>query len=342
MSNSHLKMVEKHAETITEDEAALYDRQIRLWGLDAQKRLRTSRILVAGVCGMGAEVAKNLVLSGVKSLTLLDHRTITEIETCSNFLVPHDALGKNIAEASRERAQILNPMVEVSSDTSNIDDKTDEYFTKFDVVCVSRCRREQLLRINNICRKNKILFFAGDVFGMIGYMFTDLKDHQYVEEVKKRKEIEQDGKKQTVEETKMVKHTETFVPLSQALDVDWSSKKYASQLKRTSPAYFIMHIILEFISLHGRLPDPTRRSEDEVELLTIKNALLEKMGVPQEKVNNQFAGLVFGQVSPVCAIVGGVLAQEIIKAVSQKDPPHNNFFFFTTLDGAGVVECIGH
>lgn len=29
-------MVEQ--ETITEDEAALYDRQIRLWGLDAQRR----------------------------------------------------------------------------------------------------------------------------------------------------------------------------------------------------------------------------------------------------------------------------------------------------------------
>lgn len=50
----------------------------------------------------------------------------------------------------------------------------------------------------------------------------------------------------------------------------------------------------------------------------------------------------FGQVSPVCAILGGVLAQEIIKAVSQKDPPHNNFFFFTSEDSAGVVECIGH
>lgn len=55
-----------------------------------------------------------------------------------------------------------------------------------------------------------------------------------------------------------------------------------------------------------------------------------------------FHRMVFGQVSPVCAIVGGVLAQEIIKAVSHKDPPHKNFFFFTTLDGAGVVECIGH
>lgn len=29
---------ERNGSTITEDEAALYDRQIRLWGLDAQKR----------------------------------------------------------------------------------------------------------------------------------------------------------------------------------------------------------------------------------------------------------------------------------------------------------------
>jgi len=32
-------MLEKETGVITEDEAALYDRQIRLWGLDAQKRL---------------------------------------------------------------------------------------------------------------------------------------------------------------------------------------------------------------------------------------------------------------------------------------------------------------
>ena len=31
-------MKDKNVENITEDEAALYDRQIRLWGLDAQKR----------------------------------------------------------------------------------------------------------------------------------------------------------------------------------------------------------------------------------------------------------------------------------------------------------------
>ena len=61
-------------------------------------RLRGSRILVAGVCGMGAEVAKNLVLAGVKSLTLLDHRELTQIDTFSNFLASPDAVGQNVSE----------------------------------------------------------------------------------------------------------------------------------------------------------------------------------------------------------------------------------------------------
>lgn len=50
---------------------------------------------------------------------------------------------------------------------------------------------------------------------------------------------------------------------------------------------------------------------------------------------------VFSQVSPVCAIVGGVMAQEVIKALSQKEQPHNNMFFFNPLKNLGFVACIG-
>ena len=50
---------------------------------------------------------------------------------------------------------------------------------------------------------------------------------------------------------------------------------------------------------------------------------------------------VFGDISPVCAILGGVVGQEMIKAVSKKDTPHNNFFFFNSNDFSGVVENIG-
>lgn len=42
---------------------------------------------------------------------------------------------------------------------------------------------------------------------------------------------------------------------------------------------------------------------------------------------------------PVCAILAGILGQEIVKAISQKDEPICNYFCF---DGAtGTVRRIG-
>lgn len=44
-------------------------------------RLRGSRVLLAGLGGLGAEVAKNLILAGVKGLTLLDHEQVLNTRT---------------------------------------------------------------------------------------------------------------------------------------------------------------------------------------------------------------------------------------------------------------------
>ena len=49
-------------------------------------RLRAARVLLIGVSGLGAEVAKNIVLSGIKSLTLLDSSKVG-IDYISWFLV---------------------------------------------------------------------------------------------------------------------------------------------------------------------------------------------------------------------------------------------------------------
>ena len=88
------------SKAITEEEAQLYDRQIRLWGLDAQKRLRASRVLVAGIKGLGCEVVKNLVLAGINSLTMIDHENLTKEDTDSQFLAPRDKIGSVIVTLS--------------------------------------------------------------------------------------------------------------------------------------------------------------------------------------------------------------------------------------------------
>lgn len=81
---------------ITEDEAALYDRQIRLWGIDAQKRLINSRVCLVNIQGLGAEIAKNLVLSGINSLLIIDSNNVTQDDFNSNFLIDRKLLGENV------------------------------------------------------------------------------------------------------------------------------------------------------------------------------------------------------------------------------------------------------
>ncbi|XP_069672220.1 SUMO-activating enzyme subunit 1 [Periplaneta americana] len=342
-------MVEINASDLTEDEAELYDRQIRLWGLDSQKRLRGAKILLIGLQGFGAEICKNIILAGVKSVTLLDNGDVSNDDGCSQFLAPRDQIGKNRAEASLTRAQELNPMVQVTSDSDNVADKPESFFGNFDVICATECPVEQLIRINQICREKSIKFFCGDVFGMFGYTFADLQIHEYAEEVTVHKPAsnketgEPVAKIAKVDPVKVTKkRTATFVPLQDILDVEWTSEAYVKRLPKTDSSYFLMKVLLAFRSKFGRDPSPEKRQNDLEELYKLRDDMLTKMGVPLDKVPDNIFRYVFAEVSPACAIVGGVMAQEIIKAVSQKEAPHNNMFFLNPTKNVGFVDCIGN
>lgn len=50
----------------------------------------------------------------------------------------------------------------------------------------------------------------------------------------------------------------------------------------------------------------------------------------------------YAQLSPVCSIVGGIMAQEIIKAASQKHAPLNNLFTFNPVTSCGVILKLGY
>lgn len=101
-------------------------------------------------------------------------------------------------------------------------------------------------------------------------------------------------------------------------------------------------LLLSFRSKHGRDPSPKSRQEDIEELCKVRDEVLANFGVPAEKVPDNVFRNVFAEVSPACAIVGGVMAQEIIKAVSHKESPHNNMFFLNPTKNVGFVDCLGN
>ncbi|EER02825.1 sumo-1 activating enzyme subunit, putative, partial [Perkinsus marinus ATCC 50983] len=74
-------------EEISASEEEVYDRQLRLWGRNAQSRLKSSTVLIFGLSAINVEVAKNILLAGA-NITLVDDRVVTEEVRAWNFLIP--------------------------------------------------------------------------------------------------------------------------------------------------------------------------------------------------------------------------------------------------------------
>ena len=80
-----------------------------------------------------------------------------------------------------ERAQRLNPMVSVSAVTEPSSALTEDRLSHYDVLVATGCPDRELARLNALCRRRRLLFLAGDVYGFYGYMFADLGRHEFAE-----------------------------------------------------------------------------------------------------------------------------------------------------------------
>lgn len=76
-------------------------------------------------------------------------------------------------------------------------------------------------------------------------------------------------------------------------------------------------------------------------LKEIKGEIFKLYEVNSDKINDEVFGLIFGEVASICAIVGGVIAQEVIKAVSHKEVPINNLFLLDPYTYNGKEESVG-
>jgi ubiquitin-like 1-activating enzyme E1 A len=131
-------------EEISVQEVALYDRQIRLWGMDAQTRMRSTHVLVVGLNGLSNEVVKNLVLAGIGSLTILCDSMVGEVG-CQFFTRAEDTGYKLDHAVPRIRA--LNPTVKVIADTRSWKEIDSDYFKQFQIVLLCSGNQDDL--VNN-------------------------------------------------------------------------------------------------------------------------------------------------------------------------------------------------
>ncbi|XP_062430413.1 ubiquitin-like modifier-activating enzyme 6 isoform X3 [Rhea pennata] len=160
---------------------ALYSRQRYVLGDTAMQKMAQSHVFLSGIGGLGVEIAKNIILAGVKALTVHDTKQCTKWDLGINFFIREDDITsqKNRAEATLHHIAELNPYVHVAASTMPLDDSTDLSFLK-QYQCVILTEVSLLLqkKINDFCHAQQppIKFISADVYGICSRLFCDFGD----------------------------------------------------------------------------------------------------------------------------------------------------------------------
>lgn len=150
----------------------LYSRQLYVLGKEAMKQMAQSNVLIVGLGGLGVEIAKNVALAGVKSLSLYDPKPVQIGDLSSQFFLREEDVGKSRAECSGPRLGELNQYVPIQ--VIQAEQALDEQLLgQFQVVVLTDCDIETQVRVNTFTHSHGIKFISVDTKGLFGQLFTD-------------------------------------------------------------------------------------------------------------------------------------------------------------------------
>ena len=118
----------------------------------------------------GVETAKNVILAGVKSVTLLDDTPANWVDMSAQFYVTESDLGFTRAQISASKLAELNPYVPVSVISGELTPNTVSGFT---VVVLIDQTEAKITEIADHCHDAGIIVLVADVRGVFGSIFCD-------------------------------------------------------------------------------------------------------------------------------------------------------------------------
>lgn len=112
------------SQTLNDDELLRYARQVLLegWDVDAQLRLKSSRIVMIGAGGLGCPASETLVRAGLGQLLIIDDDVIEESNLQRQTLFLPADIGKPKAETAAQLLQEINPMSEARATVARLSD----------------------------------------------------------------------------------------------------------------------------------------------------------------------------------------------------------------------------
>ncbi|XP_056605952.1 ubiquitin-like modifier-activating enzyme 1 [Triplophysa dalaica] len=384
----------------TDIDESLYSRQLYVIDHDSMRRMGKADVLIAGMRGLGVEIAKNVILAGVRSVTIQDEGVVEWRDLSSQFYLKESDLGQNRALCSEKQLSSLNVYVRVTAHTDKLNE---DFLQQFQVLVLTDSTLDEQLRLGKFCNSNNIKFILADTRGLCGQLFCDFGDsfevidtdggtpvsamishiskenpgivsctdedsHEFTDgmfvtfsgiqgmaelnacepiEIKVRdkysfsicdtsgfSEYERSGVATEVKQSKIF----DFKPLDVALDEVFRDPEL---LEMTDYGKTERHLSLHlaFLALHkfteenSRTPIPRSHADAEL-LVNIAKELsaTKKFSDLDEDVVRKLSMVARGDLAPLNAFIGGLAAQEVLKACSAKFTPLRQWLYFDALE----------
>ncbi|XP_006140627.1 ubiquitin-like modifier-activating enzyme 1 [Tupaia chinensis] len=383
----------------TEIDEGLYSRQLYVLGHEAMKRLQSSNVLVSGLRGLGVEIAKNIILGGVKAVTLHDEGTTQWADLSSQFYLREEDIGKNRAEVSQPRLAELNSYVPVNIYTGPL---VKDFLGGFQVVVLTNSPLEDQLQVGEFCHSHGIKLVVADSRGLFGQLFCDFGEEMILIDSNGEQPLSAmvsmitkdnpgivtclDEARHGFESGDFVSFTEvqgmselngappmeikvlgpyTFSVCDTSCFSDYVRGGIVSQVKVSKkigfksltaslaePDFVITdfakyarpaHLHIGFQALHQfyiqyhRVPRP-HNEEDATKLVALAQAVnaqalpAVQQDILDEDLIRKLAYVAGGDLAPINAFIGGLAAQEVMKACSGKFMPIMQWLYFDALE----------
>ncbi len=384
-----------------EIDEGLYSRQLYVLGHDAMRAMARSSVLIVGCDGLAVEIAKNIILAGVKSVALYDSTPASFADLSSNFYLTEAHVADGIPRAAACLPDLisLNPYVSVSLHDGNVDFSSvaAETLSPYAVVVLVNQPHSVELHVDEVCHGAGIKFISASSRGVFGSVFCDFGKDFTVSDTNGEQPrtvlisaITKDSppvvtcldeQRHDLETGDYVSFTEVqgmtelnggkpyrikvLGPYTFALDEitdiesygDYIRGGYATQVKMPTKISFkplteavksadyvfsdfakldrMPTILGCFIALsdfaaanNGAFPKPGSASDaaEFAKLVKIPE------GEPVPSVVEAFSRTCAGNLSPMAAGLGGIVAQEVLKASSGKFMPIRQFFFLDCME----------
>ena len=157
--------------TFSDAELLRYSRQILLpdWDIDAQLNLKSARVLMIGMGGLGCPAAQVLARAGLGFLRMVDFDTVDESNLQRQLLFHADDIGQPKVLAAKNSLSKINQWLEIDAIVERVTpENLPELLQNIDLVLDGSDNFETRDQINQACVRAKIPLLSAAAIGVEG------------------------------------------------------------------------------------------------------------------------------------------------------------------------------